>query len=313
MARLIIPEDFTSQVTLLTNIVAQNTALGAQSPLTAFLTQQGIVLATDVIAGTTAQTHETSRALLSKQSENYRQLRDNYFETPWSTVTGSAQFLKSFYKGNTKQLGNWGITITDSGKINYPPAFADRAAIFTTFAQKVQSYTPATNPLQPYLLQQNIDMVKNAGLVQQAVTGNTSFTAAAQHSENETELRNQVWNPVLEHIKTIGNFLMKLYANNQKALGNWGFVVDDSPQKPKLRTSKIKPGATAVFNALVIGGTLTNIGTVELHIYRGKTTAGTPDIVHAGEQFGIMKGYSIITVMNPSTLIEAKFTALTAQ
>jgi hypothetical protein len=35
---------------------------------------------------------------------------------------------------------------------------------------------------------------------------------------------------------------MKLYSNNLKALGNRGFVVDDSPQKPKLRTTKLKLG-----------------------------------------------------------------------
>jgi hypothetical protein len=31
MARLIIPDDFTNQLTLLNNIIAQNTALGASS------------------------------------------------------------------------------------------------------------------------------------------------------------------------------------------------------------------------------------------------------------------------------------------
>lgn len=313
MARLIIPDDFTSQLTLLTNIVAENTSLGAASPLTAFLTQQGIVLADDVTAGTNAQTHDTSRALLNRQSENYRQLRDNYFTMPWSVLTGSAQFLKSFYKGNTKQLGNWGITITDSGKINYPPAFADRVAVFTAFAQKVHTYTPATNPLTPYFTQQSIDVTKASTQVAQANTNNTSYTTASQQSENETELRNQFWNPVLEHIKTIGNYLMKLYANNPKALGNWGFTVDDSPQKPKLRTTKLKLAEQITVNAVLIGSTFTNIGTGELHLYKGKTTAGTPNVVHADEQFGIVKGYSVITVVNPSTLVEGKFTVTTSK
>lgn len=311
MARLIIPDDFTSQLTLLTNIVAKNTALGAASPLPAFLTQQGIVLATDVAAGTSAQTHETNRALLSKQSENYCQLRNNNFKTPWQNTTGSAQFLKQFYKGNTKQLGNWGFTITDSGKIIYPPAFADRAAIFTAFAQKSASYAPPpTNPLLPYITQQGIDLVKDATLVQQAITNNASFNAAAQQSENETELRNQLWLPVLEHIKTIGIFLMKLYSNNPKTLGLWGFVVDDSPQKPKLRTTRLKLGEQKTTNGVVLGSTLTNIGETEIHVYKGKTTTGTPVIVHAGEQFGIQKGFSIITVVNPSALQEAKFTVM---
>jgi hypothetical protein len=310
MARLIIPDDFTSQLTLLTNIAAQNTALGANSPVTAFLTQQGIDLTADAAAGVTAETHETNRALFSKQSENYRQLRDNYFKTPWQVLTGSVQFLKQFYKGNTKQLGNWGITITDSGKIIYPPAFTDKVAVFTAFAQKVHTYTPTTNPLAPYFLQQNIDITNVAAQVQQAATNNASFASAAQQSENETELRNHLWLPVVEHIKTIGNFLMKLYANNPKALGAWGFVVDDSPRKPSLRTTKLKLGEQITNNSVVIGSTFTNVGEGDLHLYKGKTTTGTPVIIRKGEQYGIMKGYSSITVVNPSTLIEGKFTVM---
>ena len=111
MARLLIPEDFASQTTLLNNIVAQNTALGTNSPITSFLSQNGIVLTADVAAGAAAQTHETNRTLLSKQSENFRQLRDNAFATPWQIVTGSAQFLKRFYKNNTKELGNWALRL----------------------------------------------------------------------------------------------------------------------------------------------------------------------------------------------------------
>ncbi|MFT4152445.1 hypothetical protein, partial [Parafilimonas sp.] len=72
MARLIIPDDFTSQLTLLNNIIAQNTALGVASPLTAFLAQQNIVPANDAATGAAAQTHDASRGLLKKQSENYR-------------------------------------------------------------------------------------------------------------------------------------------------------------------------------------------------------------------------------------------------
>jgi hypothetical protein len=310
MARLIIPDDFASQLTLLTNIAAQNTALGANSPITSFLTQQGIVSTADVTAGTAAQTHETNRALLSKQSENYRQLRDNNFKMPWQVLTGSIQFLKQFYKGNTKELGNWGIAITDSGKVNYPPAFIDRVAVFTAFAQKVASFTPAANPLKPYFTQQVVDMTKAATQVTQATTSNNSFNTASQQSENETELRNQFWLPVLNHIKTIGNFLMKLYANNPKALGNWGFVVDDSTRKPTLRTTKLKLGEQITNNSVVIGSTFTNIGEGDLHLYRGKTTTGTPVMIHKGEQYGIMKGYSAITVVNPSILIEGKYTVM---
>jgi hypothetical protein len=308
MSRLIIPQDFTSQLTLLSNINQENTNLGADSPIAAFLTQQQIVLADDAEAAESAQTHETNRALLSRQSENFRQLRDNLFEKPWQHVTGSAQFLKSFYKGNTKQLGTWGFTITDSGKINYPPAFTERAEIFNALNTQNSSYAAGTSPLQPYLTQQKINLTTDAGFVDQATGNNTNFTLAAQQSENETELRNQIWLPVLAHIQTIGNFLMKLYSNNPKALGDWGFTVHDSPQKPRMRTTKLKIGEQITNKSVVIGSTVSNVGEGELHLYKGTTTTGTPQIMHKGEQFGIQKGWSSITVVNPSMLIEGRFT-----
>jgi hypothetical protein len=310
MARLIIPEDFTSQLTLLTNIVTQNNSGLKSNPLTAFLTQQGIVLNDDVAAGNNAQMHETNRLLFSKQSENFRQLRDNNFDAPWKHITGAVQFLKSFYKGNTKQLGDWGITITDSGKVNYPPAFTDRVTIFNNFKTKNDSYTNGDSPLSAYLAQHNIDLAKDATFVQTATDNDAGFTAASQQSENETELRNQLWDPVLQHIKDIGNFLMKLYSGNEKALGAWGFVVDNSPKKPALRTTRLKLGEQITNKSVVIGSVVTNTGDGDLHLYKGSSTKDTPIILHKGEQFGIQKGWSTITVVNPSNLIEGKFTVM---
>lgn len=311
MARLNIPEDFNSQVILLNNIIAQNTSLGADSPLTAFLIQQNIVPDNDAATGTAAQSHNSSRSLLKKQSENHRQLRNNYFTTPWAHLTGSVQFLKTFYRGNTKELGNWGITITDSGRVNYPAAFIQRRAVFIAFVAKHKSYAAGSSPLQPYLTQQNINLDADSVLVEQATTANTNSIAAAQQSENETELRNQLWLPVLAHIKTIGSFLMKLYINNQKALGNWGFIVDENTQKPRVRTTKLKLGEQITTNAVLIGSSFNNTGSGDLYLYKGKTTTGIPNIIQPGQQFGIVKGFSVITVVNPSTVREGRFTIVT--
>ncbi len=311
MSRLIIPDDFPGQLSLLANIVAENNSLAADNPLTAFLTQHNIVLDDDVIAANAAQTHETNRTSLSRQSENFCQLRNNGFKQSWSHLTGSVQFLKSFYKDNTKELGNWGITVTDGGRIDYPANFADKVVIFNEFVEKNNSFAPGTSLLQPFLTQHNIDLETDAAEVKQAVQNDASFTAAAQQSENETELRNKIWAPVLAHIRDIGNFLMKLYANNPKALSAWGFQVDHSPQQPHLRTSKIKPGETVSISGLVIGGTLTNTGSIEIHLFRGRTAMGDFTVLKPAEQYGILKGYSIITIANPSTVDEAKITALT--
>src|SRR5436190_15124966 len=151
MAQLTIPADFERQHTLLQNIIAEDETLAADSPIRAFLQQQKIVLADDAAAGETARTHEAARSLLKKQSENYRQLRDNFFAKPWQNLTGSVQFLKKFYTGNTKELGNWGVTITEGGKVIYPAAFDDRIAVSGDFVQKHQSFEAGASPLQPYL------------------------------------------------------------------------------------------------------------------------------------------------------------------
>ena len=115
------------------------------------------------------------------------------------------------------------------------------------------------------------------------------------------------WQPVVQHLKDIGDYLKKLFANNPKNLGSWGFIVDDSPQKPALRTSKVKPGETVTNNSIIVGSTFTNTGTVDLHVYKGKTTTGTPSIVPPGEQLGMIKGFSTITVVNPNTLVAGKY------
>ncbi|MFT4153802.1 hypothetical protein [Parafilimonas sp.] len=57
------------------------------------------------------------------------------------------------------------------------------------------------------------------------------------------------------------------------------------------------------------GTTLTNIGKTDLHIYTGRITNGIPLIVHAGGQAGMQKGFSTITVANPSMLKTGAFTA----
>ena len=48
------------------------------------------------------QLGEQSRLLLTRQSQNYCELRDLKFDTIFSDLKGCYQFLKSFYKPNFK-------------------------------------------------------------------------------------------------------------------------------------------------------------------------------------------------------------------
>ena len=136
------------------------------------------------------------------------------------------------------------------------------------------------------------------------------FVQAALDSEEQTQQRNNVWNPVVDHLHRIGDFLKKLYTDNDKGLGQYGYTVDASPRPPKLQKSKVLPADKITVTSIVIGGTFTNTGTVDLHVYKGKTTTGNPVIVHPNEKLGTTKGFSTITVSNPDSTTKGIFTAL---
>jgi len=313
MSRIMYPEEFLMQRILFKNIKAKHTADGAGSPIKTYLTQHGISLTNDETDGNAADTKEAARALLSKQAENFRQLRDLKFAPVFKRLKGEVQFLKGFYKPNVSELGNWGITIDGSGRINYPAEFLERLVVFNNFKAKHDSFPPAGSPLEPYLLQNKINLANDQTDATDANTANTNFLQAQKDSEDATQDRDNLWNPVMEHVRGIGGFLKNLYNTNSKQLGYWGFVVDESPRAPKLRTVSVLPAASKVVTGVIVGGTLTNVGPIDVHVYKGKTTAGTPAIVHPGEKLGMTKGNSIITVVDPSSTEKAKISVLVSR
>ncbi len=308
MPRNILPEAFTAQQSLLTSIVTKHNADGTSSVLTPFLTQEKIDLPKAVTAGTDAATHEQSRLLFTSTSETQRRLRDNIFTPVFSSLQAWVQFLKKLYRSNTKELTQWGITITDSGKITYPAAFEDRARLYKTFTNKHSSYAAGTSPLQPFITANEVDMAKLTTAVTKATDAHQLYDDNAAKATIETSLRDGLWEPVFKNIKAIGAYLIGLYSSNPKKATAWGFNIVDSVSKHQLRTTTLKPGEQKTSAAVIIGSTFTNTGTVPLHVYKGKTTTGTPAIIAAGEKMGILKGFSVITVVNPSTLEGGKFT-----
>ncbi len=308
MARIIQPTLAPAVADLLKILILKNA--DDLSVLKSYLIQQEIKLEVDKTNINTAVGHDVSRLLLSRQSENARQLRDLKFEPVFARTKGIVQFLKSFYKPNFKALGDWGIPVLDGGRIAYPEDVVAQMEIFDNIKKKSDSLLPEDNPLKGYLTTKEIDLVKDAAVVAVARENNEKFIDYAKKSEVETGERDQLQKPVMEHLRLIGDFLKNLYGDNVKELGLWGYVVDNSAAAPKDRTTKLKLGEQITIKGVTIGGTVKNIGTGDIHLYKGKTTTGTPAIIHPGESFGIAKGYSVITVVNPSLLISAKFTVL---
>ena len=307
MSRIVYPEAFNGQRTLFANIKEKHDADGAGSVLIAFLTQKFINLDDDETAGNDAFQADKLRLLKSKQSENYMQLRNIYIDPIASKMRGMIQFLKSFLKPNTDALGDWGVKVVGGKRIDFPNKFIDIVILFDNIKEKHDSYTTPASPLTAYLTLQGLDIAAMASDVSKANDYNTDGIQAAKDAEEAFQKRNNLWEDVNQHVHDIGEFLMNLYKGNSKKLGEYGYVVDDSPQKPKDRTSKIKLGDQMVISAIVIGSTFKNTGKTDLHIYKGKTTTGTPIIIRAGEMWGVPKGFSVITVVNPSSLDEGVF------
>lgn len=314
MSRLIFPEDFLSQTVLFKHVKNKFESLPPANVLVAYLTQHNISFETDETARFNAQAFEDQRMAKSHAAQNCTQQRDLKFEPVFSNMRDYYQFLKKFYSPNYMEIGLWGAPITVSGRIAYPNEFGQRVIIFQQLNTKYNSYDPlGSSPLDPYLAQHGLSIGTNELDVTAADSLNEQAKALAGEAEDHTQDRNNAWNPVMDHLRAIGGYLMSLYNNNPKELGLWGFNVDDSPRAPKEVVSKVKLSSQLTVNSLIIGGTLKNIGTVPLTVYKGSAATGTAITVLPNDMYGITKGFSTITVVNPSNTTEGVFSALRAR
>jgi hypothetical protein len=311
MSRIIYPEDFLSQDLLLRNIADKNASvLPPNNPLTAYLAQHSIDLADDVVTADAATAFENTRKTKAGEAENLTQKRNLAFETVFGNVRNYYQFLKKFYSPNFMELNLWGAPITVGGRIAYPNEFVERTAIYYTLKEKNDSYGPGLSPLDAYLTQHGQTMAANTAAVASALNYHNESKLLAGQAEDATQDRNNIWNPVLAHMRGIGGFLISLYSDNAKELNLWGFTVDDSPRAPKQVKSKVLLLSQITVSNLVVGGTLKNLGTVPLTVYKGNSATGSAVTVNPGELYGITKGYSTITVANPSPTTTGQFSTL---
>lgn len=292
MSRLVFPETFEQQHTLLGLVRTKHTLDGVGSVLTTFLAEKEIDLNADFTAATLAATHHASQKLFMRNAENNVEQRDLKFDPVFSRTRGEVQFLKMFLKPNVHRLGEWGITVDGKARIKYPANFAARVVIVRAIKTKHDSYPAARSPLLPYLTQHGINLTADATSGTLAETFEAVQLDARRDAEVETKNRNNLFNPVVQHLHDIGDYLMTLHNGSQKKLGDYGFTVDDSPRKPRLRTSTVKPSAQITTTGIVLGSTFTNTGDVLLHIYKGRTSTGTAIIVHPNEMLGMTKGFS---------------------
>ena len=310
MAHLVFPDGLTAEQNLLIAVNTKHTTDGDKSILTVYLTQNGIDLDKAELIATQVVSMDATRGLMHNQSCNYTQLRDLSFDPVISRMKGEVQYLKSIYKTNPKELVNWNINVEGTGKIVYPAHFEDLNATAAGFFAKHLSYPAGTSPLTAYLIQNSIDLVADNAALATATLYHDKSKGAAATAESLTQQRNILWHPYVGHLKGIGNYLLKYYGANTKGPGDYGYIVDNSVAKPKMVVSKIMILSKITLKGLVLGGTVTNNGLEDAHLYKGKTTTGNPIIILPGAKYTIPKGYSVITISNPSATNQSVIKAL---
>jgi len=310
MARLNYPEEFDRQTKLFQKMKAKHDADGAASPIIAFLAQQGIDLNADNTATNNAIAKDVLFDKKNRVAEDHTQDRNNLFNPVFDNMKKEFQFLKKFYAGNPAELGNWGATINGNA-IVYPPEFEEKVKLFRDLKAKHDSFPGGSSPLEPFLIQNVIEILSEEADVNAAEVKHDDAKQAEKDAEDYREDRDNFFDPVMANVRSIAQFLKGLFVNNPKELGHWGYVVDDSPRDPKFRESTITAGIPKTITGVKLGSQVENTGTVPLLLHKGDEPGPEPFTLHPEMRFTIKRGFGTLTVENPDPAQEGKIGWLT--
>jgi len=305
------PSTFKGQQDLQIAINKKNISDADKSVINAYMLTKGIVLATDIANGILAAGRETNRILFVGQSEQATITRNTTFKPVWSRTLLWIQFLKINLGGNVKLLTDWGVTIDVNGSVTFPTDFPSRAIISGKIIAKHTAYTAGTSPLLPFITANGDDLVILGTANTAAIASNDLSVQMGIKSSIETAARKKLWATSKKNIRLIGDFLMKLFATDTSVVAEWGFNIVSLASIAKLRTVKIKPTLSRTISSIYLGSKLTSTCKNDFVYYQGKKISGAAITVKAGEEVGLNKGCSSITVVNPSDLDNISFTVVT--
>ena len=272
-----------------------------------FLAENGIDLVDDMKAKTDADTADAARKTITLKLSSDKKAINNLLGKPFNDMKGAAQYLKKFYKNNATKLKLWSIVMGANNQIKYPNDDQGKVDMVSAFWTYHASFPVGTSPLQNYIDTNSIDAPTYIANIASAVTAFASYKQNVILSEQKRILRDDTFITAWEHTKAIGNFLHKLNAHNPKDTCNWGFNIIEASHVQSVRKSKLTIGAKLTVSGTVLDTSFTNTGTDDLYLFKGKKATGTPNIVHSGEHFVLIHGYSSITVSNPSPTTAGKF------
>ena len=307
MSRLIIPSEFLAVTGLFKDMTDKHTADGVSSILTNFLTENLIDLAADTTRVDDAKAAHKIFQKSGKDAEKQFREAKRLFNPVMKQHRKCVQFLKRFYINNIGTLGDWSVTV-NGNKIVYPATIEASIEAVIDFIDKHLSYAPGTSPLKGFLDNNTeINLTANKAAAQAAATCQSDGEAANNTKEEKRADRDAFMAPVIEHLTSIGQFLVKTFASNPNTAGEWGYTVDNSPQGTKIRTGSVNISSSKVLTNLVNEGILVNESGFDIELYKGKTVSGTAIILHPGKPFVIKTGYGTVTLRNPNDEEKASY------
>ena len=292
-----LPTTFLGQKLLHKDIKKKVDFDAAGGELVTFLSEHGIVLADDKVLVDAAALKYTSFLAFKKQSEKLCTQRDKLFNPIIKIVTGLVQVLKGYYQPEYKKMGDWGVEVTDGGKVT----IATDPALFLTFliAFKAENDTYiGTNisPLAAYITKNGIDLAKCVTDTTAAVVFHDDYKTAKSNSEDAHQIMETKSAKPFGNLTVITNYLMKLYVGNEKGLSVYGIKTVNAPKVDKVKNMKLVLGQIKLNSKAKVGSMFFNNGTVDLQIYKGKTATGDFIILAAGAKLLVPKGYSAFSV-----------------
>lgn len=308
MARLVIDPKFIYRTNLFKKVLAKDTADGAGSIIRAFMTENDIVLADDDTDVDDAIVFHNDFEQLEKDAEKKTKERDNLFDPVWEDHTKMVQFLKKFYKNNIAKLGDWGVEVNGK-KIVYPADFVNRRLRVLAFIAKHNSFAVGTSPLTSFLAEadNDIDIAQNLTDATDALTPHDDAKQFAINAETKRADRDNLMDPVTDHIEMIGNFLVGHFPNNPRKAGDWGYTVDTSPKADATREGVINMGSPKKLSHLVVNSILLNTSAFPIEAYKGDEVIGEPIMIQPNIPFVIRRGWGKTTLRNPSDTQKASY------
>jgi hypothetical protein len=309
MSRIKFPNIFAGIVKLFRDAKTKHDAQAAPKTLTPFLDEEAIVLADDLTAVDDAVTANSAFDVAGKEAEKQTRTRDNLFDPVWNEHEGCVQALKKLYRSNPQKLGDWGVAVDGGGRISYPADFVGRQGRVAAFIAKHESFPVGTSPLEPYLVENEIDLAANKTKNVDALTAHNAMITQDNIRETKRLERDTLMVPIEKHLRGMGQFLVRHFANNPKKASDWGFEVDDSPQDDKVRDGVVKFSSAKTLQQLALGEEIINTGSIPLKLYRGKEATGVPIVMNPGAKFTVVRGYGTSTLKNEDVSQDGSYEA----